>query len=112
MSKTPENIIKILIITVIVLVALIEGVYLFVVPSVINGIFDSNKAAAFVKKKTGLTLIYKTAKIKTYPSFSMKFEASDVLLKDKKSNKIFSARNFETKIGLPSLFVKKVKLVF
>lgn len=108
MSKTPENIIKILIITVIVLVALIEGVYLFVVPSVINGIFDSNKAAAFVKEKTGLTLIYKTAKIKTYPSFSMKFEASDVLLKDKKSNKIFSARNFETKIGLPSLFVKKV----
>lgn len=75
------KILKIILITIIVITAVIEGLYLAVLPAWVNSVLKIDKIPAYLNAKTGLKLSYDNAKITTYPLFSIKLYVKNPDLK-------------------------------
>lgn len=104
------KILKIILITIIVITAVIEGLYLAVLPAWVNSVLKTDKISAYLNSKTGLKLSYDNAKITTYPLFSIKLYVKNPDLKDKIDNQILKADELETTVFVPSILLKKITL--
>lgn len=101
---------KIILITTIAVAAFVEGLYLFCVPFFLNKKLNSDELSSLVKQKTGICLKYDSAKIKTYPDFSIRLIVKDFSLKDKIDTKIAAAKNIDASVSLPPLAFKKLSV--
>ena len=104
------KILKIILITIIVITAVIEGLYLAVLPAWVNSVLKTDKISAYLNSKTGLKLSYDNAKITTYPLFSIKLYVKNPDLKDKIDNQILKADELEATVFVPSILLKKMTL--
>ena len=106
------KILKIILITIIVITAVIEGLYLAVLPAWVNSVLKTDKISAYLNSKTGLKLSYDNAKITTYPLFSIKLYVKNPDLKDKIDNQILKADELETTVFVPSILLKKITKLY
>ena len=68
-----------------------EFLFVFVLPFWVNRLFENGDAVSAIKSKTGMTLSYESAKIKTYPDFSLKFSSKTPSLSDVSGDDVIKA---------------------
>lgn len=101
--------IKIFLIIIIAIITLIEGMYVFGLSAYINSVLNSGKLEKQIKDKTGIVLSLADPKVKTYPDFSIRFVADNIVVEDS-SSKIMSADNVNFRVSLIPILYKKISI--
>lgn len=102
--------IKIFLILIAAVIIIVEGLYVFGLSAYVNSILKSGKVENVIKKHTGLILSFDSAKVKTYPDFSIRLVSQNLELADSASSKIISAKNIDTRTSLVPLLLKKLSV--
>ena len=102
---------KIIIIIFILTISLLEGLYLFCLPAILNKKLNSNSISITIKEKTGLDFKCNNIKLKTYPDFSLRITANEISIKDINKVDIVSSRKIDTVVYLPDIIFKKISIV-
>ena len=92
-------------------ISVLECIYLFAVPAIINNLLQSDLLKNIVKDKTNTELDYKQAKIKTHIKPFVSINTKEITLKEKETNTpVITVNNLDAKISFISLLCKKVNI--
>lgn len=98
--------IKISLIILTILLIFAEAVYIFALPAIIDSALKKNTVEKLLEKETGLVLKKDSIKIRTTLFFNADIKAKNIEITDKNQHNVFSAKNIETRVFLPSLIFK------
>ncbi len=101
------KLLKILSITILTTVLLIEGLFLFVLPPFIRKELKSHEISTKIKNITHLDFKYSNLYTKTYPDFSIQIKGSDISLSQNNKH-LFFAEDIDTRIYIIPLLYKKI----
>lgn len=102
--KIKKNL-KFVILFFVAVVFVTEFLFVFVLPFWVNRLFENGSVVSAIKSKTGMTLSYESAKIRTYPDFSLKFSVKKPFLSDAGRGDVLNADYISAKISLlPAVF--------
>lgn len=94
-----------------VLIAIIECIYLFFIPFMVNKIIYKESFHKFIENKTNIVINYKNPEIKTYLLPYLSIKADNINIKDSQKD-ILYANNLDVKISLLPLLIKKMQFKY
>ncbi len=94
-----------------IIIALLEGVYLYAVPAVLNNLAGKNYIKNFISQKTNICLNYDTLTFKTHIIPAVTVNILNLDMKNKINGEdLINSKNLNLKINILPLFLKKLNL--